>query len=256
MKKASRVILIVLAIVIVFSLAACNQPVESNNTETQTNGDSEKAIIKMVVPSHASWPFDKNWKVWQYAREGSGVDLQIQAIPGSEFLTKVPIMFASPKELPDIIAFNYKPDTDVYVKQGALVALDDHIDIMPNYTRFLNSLPDDERKKLIMGRKSYDGKVYYAPVHGAESIQNVRAWLYRKDIFDKHDIHTPETMSELYDVTLQLKELYPDSYPICVRSGFNNINVMGPSWKPYFNWDFYYDYDNEKWCFGASEDTM
>jgi putative aldouronate transport system substrate-binding protein len=259
MKKISRITLILLAAVLMLSLAACNRPGDNGNDKVPgTDGAlfDANTTITMIVPSHSSWPFDKDWKVWQYAREGTGADLQIQAIPAAEFLTKIPILFATPKDLPDMIAFTYKPDTDPYVKQGALVALDDYSDMMPNYNKFLESLSEEERHKLIRGRKAYDGKVYYAPIHGAESIQNVRAWLYRKDIFDKHGINTPKTMDELFDVASKLKELYPESYPVCMRQGFNNINVMGPSWKPYFNWDFYYDFNDGKWRFGASEDTM
>ena len=55
--------------------------------------------------------------------------------------------------------------------------------MMPNYNKFLESLSEEERHKLIRGRKAYDGKVYYAPIHGAESIQTMRAYGYIERIY-------------------------------------------------------------------------
>ena len=105
-------------------------------------------------------------------------------------------------------------------------------------------------------RKSADGKVYYTPNYGMERYTNLRTWLYRKDIFDKHGLSVPETTEDLYNVSKKLKELYPDSYPFCMRTGLTNINVIGCSWKPNFHYGAYYDFENEKWCYGATEDTM
>lgn len=250
MKKMTRAIALLLALVIAAMLCSCGKG------ESAASQDLDGATLSIVIPSHGSWPYEESWKSWQYAREGSGVDLQVQAIPATDYMSKLPLMFASPDSLPDLMAFTYKPDTDVYASQGALIPIDDYADIMPNYTSFMDSLPKEKRDTVLMQRTASDGKLYYPPVFGTERTQNVRAWLYRKDIFEKHNISVPDTMDDLYNVCKELKKLYPDSYPFSMRAGFNNINVIGSSWKPYFCWNLYYDFDNNKWCYGATEDTM
>ncbi|NLG52834.1 MAG: hypothetical protein GX541_02515, partial [Clostridiales bacterium] len=75
MKKISRITLILLAAVLMLSLAACNRPGDNGNDKVPgTDGAlfDANTTITMIVPSHSSWPFDKDWKVWQYAREGTG----------------------------------------------------------------------------------------------------------------------------------------------------------------------------------------
>jgi len=250
-KKLTALLLVT---VMLLSLAACggeSSVGEVANNEPLTKDD----VIKMVINSHPSWPYNENWKIWEYIADGSGVTLDVTAIvtdPG----TKYSIMFASPDTLPDVVGFSYKPDTDKYVNQGALVAFEDVEAYMPNYIAWRESLSEEEIQNNIKARRAADGKIYYSPVIGRERSQNVRAWLYRKDIFDKHGLKVPETFDELYDVSKKLKELYPESYPLCMRSGMANMGVSGSSWKPYWTPGFYYDFDAEKWCYGVVEETM
>lgn len=255
-----RTLAAALAGTMAFSFAACsNGGDEKNaNTQTQQNGKvfAEPTEISIVVGSHPSWPFNAEWNMWRYMGEATNAKLDIKAIPNTDMATKVALMMTTPENLPDLITNDDKLGTDTYAKQGALIAIDDYMDLMPNYTKFWNSLPEEERNERLMQHKSADGKTYYPQVFGTDSRQGIRAWMYRKDIFEKHNLKVPTTMDELYDVSLQLKKLYPNSYPLCQREGLRNIGVMGSLWKPYFTWELYYDFDNSKWSYGAIEPTM
>ena len=249
-----KILAIMLAGIMIVSLSACGGNTSKSEVAT---GDplTKDDVIKMVINSHASWPYDENWKVWEYISDGANVTLDVTAIltdPG----TKYSVMFASPDTLPDVVGFSYKPDCDKYANQGALIAFEDMEENMPNYNAWLKTLTDEQVKNNINARRAADGNIYYSPVLGREGSQNVRAWLYRKDIFDKHGIETPTTFDELYAVCKKLKAIYPDSYPYCLRSGLANLGVSGSSWKPYWDPGFYYDFNTEKWCYGASEETM
>ena len=246
MKK--RLVALLLAVCAIVSLCACG----TSGGEVQ----SESATVKVTIPSHVSWPYQENWKVWEYIREGTGMDLEVTSLPGSDVATKLALMFSSPELLPDVMAFTYKPESDKYVPQGAVIALDDMTEYMPNYTAFIDGLSEEQYENNVNVRKSYDGKVYYTPVMGREASENVRSWLYRKDIFDKHNLEVPKTFDELYAVSKKLKEIYPDSYPLCMRSGVSNMDMTGASWKPYWVTGVYYDFINEKWEYGAREDIM
>ena len=249
-----RLTALILALVMVLALAACTdtKSADTASTEPLTKDD----VIKITIMSHPSWPYREDWKSWEYAAEGSGATLDVTAIPNSDVGTKYSLMFASQDTLPDIVTFDYKQGSDRYAQQGALVAFDDMAEYMPNYNAYVASLDEDTYNANVGLRKAYDGKVYYSPVFGRERSQNVRAWLYRKDIFDKHNLSLPTTFDELYEVCRKLKKLYPDSYPYCVRQKFTNLDVTGPSWKEYWTTGFYYDYNAEKWCHGGTEDTM
>ncbi|MBQ2742917.1 MAG: extracellular solute-binding protein [Oscillospiraceae bacterium] len=256
-----KLIALTLATVMLLALCACGGETTGGNSEISYDISEGKAIpddavLDITIASHASWPYDENWKVWEYIKESIGGTINVNAIPSSDFGTKFTLVMATPDSLPDVFGFMSKPSKlSDYSEQGAFVAFDDYEEFLPDYNAFWNSRPENEQW-MKNTRKGIDGKVYYTPIYGMERSKNIRGWLYRKDIFEKHNIKTPETIDELYTVSKKLKELYPDSYPFCLRSGMSNINVMGPSWKPYFRYGAYYDFENEKWCYGASEPVI
>ena len=251
MKRLSRITAGLLAMLMILALAACTKA----PTETGT-ALSDGATVKLVTLSNPSWPLSDDCKAWEYIREGTGMNLEVQIIPDSDYYSKVPLMFAAPETLPDLMTFDNKASSDKYVVQGALIALDDMEEYMPNYNAFIASLSEKERETLVTTRKAADGKVYYSPTHGRESMQGMRAWMYRKDIFEKHNLKVPENKDEFVDVCRELKKLYPDSYPFSMRNGLNYISMIGPQWKPHFSNFAYYDFESEKWSYGAIEPTM
>jgi len=257
MKKTTALILV---IVMLLMIASCGTV---NNASGDVSFDipegkqiPDDAVLNLTITSHASWPYKEDWKVWEYIREAIGGTLNINAIPASDFGTKLPLIMAASDELPDIIygAGRVKGFAD-YCEQGAFVALDDYEEFLPDYKAFWEGLPEKDQWMRDI-RKGADGKTYATPVYGMERYTNLRTWLYRKDIFDKHGMKAPETTDELYTVSKKLKELYPESYPFCVRQGLTNMNVMGSTWKPNFHYNAYYDFENEKWNYGAREKVM
>ncbi|MBE6965907.1 MAG: extracellular solute-binding protein [Ruminococcaceae bacterium] len=255
-----KLIALILATVMIFALCACTG---GNGISGEISYDipdgkqiPDDAVVDITIASHASWPYEEDWKIWQYIRESVGGTLNINAVPATDFATKFPLIMAAPDDLPDLMHFQGKPAGHAnYCAQGAFLAFDDYPEFLPDYEKFWENVPEDE-KWMRDVRKSFDGKIYYSPSHGLERSTNIRAWLYRKDIFDKHGLKAPETMDELYEVSKKLKEIYPDSYPFSIRSGLQNLNVIGTSWKPGFCFNEYYDFENEKWSYGATEDVM
>ena len=250
-----KVISLLLAFIMVLSLAACTANGGKTGGAT-TDPLTKDDVIKIGLISHASWPFSEDWKVWKYIEEGTGATLDIAAYPASDAGTKFSLMFAAPDTLPDIITATGKVSVDKYIQQGATIAFDDVSEYMPSYNAWVDSLTEEEYQTHIVSCKGADGKVHFSPVKGREKSQNVRAWLYRKDIFEKHNLAVPTTFDELYAVCKQLKALYPESYPYCVRQKFVSFDVSGASWKPYWRMNAYYDYENEKWSYGATEDVF
>ena len=246
------------------SLVGCGQPKtgEAGQEPGQNTAGDGKLFapgteISITIGSHTSWPYNESWIMWKYFQEATGATFKIQAIPNENIDTKINLMLASPDTLPDLIhTISKSAIVDPNAMDGAFIAIDDHLDEMPNFTKYFDSLPKEQSEELLNQRKSGDGKIYFPPVTGTEKLQNLRAWLYRKDIFDKNNLQAPTTMEELYQVSKKLKELYPESYPLCFRTGLTQIDVMGPAWRNDFCRGVYYDFKEKTWRFGAQEETM
>ena len=260
MKKATRRILALLAAAtMALSLTACSG---GGDTQIDTGDIPEGKLfapgteISMTIASHASWPYNENWVAWKYFQEATGATFNIQAIPAADLATKLPLMMANSAELTDMIHTWAKNQVDPYGPTGAFMSYTDNMENMPNLSAFLDSLGDTEKKELLKQRTSGDGKVYSAPCYGTQRVSNIRTWLYRKDIFEKHGLEVPETYDELFEVAKKLKELYPDSYPICFRDGIYKLQETTPAWKPNFTYLPYYDYEAGEWKMGAQDPIM
>ena len=240
----------------------CNNGEDSGtgNTTTSNAGEgklfTEPTEISITIADHASWPYKSDWKMWQYFQEATGATFDIQTIPGTDYSTKVTLMMSSPETLPDLLHTWEKAMVDEHAAAGAFVSYTDNMDKMQNFQAFWNTIPEEERQDYMAQRTSGDGKIYSAPSYGTQTITGLRTWMYRKDIFDKHGLEVPETFEELYQVCKQLKELYPESYPLCFRTGFGRIDEMGPSWKKDWAQNAYYDFDQEQWFYGAQDPVM
>ena len=258
-----RIAALLTAAALALSLAACTQNPQSGKMNTGANTESgeklfsEPTTIKLMVGSHPSWPYNENWIMWKLFQEKTGASFEINAVPSSDMGTKVNLLMTTPDQLPDMIfLIGDKATPNSHGPEGAFIAISDHLDQMPNYKKFWEGVPEKERQDSMLQRVSGDGKIYFPPNYGIQTVGNTRAWLYRKDIFEKHHLKTPETMEEMYQTAKKLKELYPDSYPISMRSGFQNFNLIGSEWKPYFTMQPYYDYSDGTWHYGVVEPEM
>ena len=253
-----RMLAMVLALVVIFTLTACvpqDEPedVVSYNGETVLAPDTD---FKIVVGSHASWPYNANHKIWQYFRERVGGNIEVTSIPNSEFTTKLNLMMATPEELPDLLHVLEPAHVNSHADSGAYVAIDEHLSALPNYVAFLQSLDTSTREELVMLRTYADGHNYWPVVYGSESVMNFATWMYRKDILEKHAIAVPTTIEELYEVCKELKGIYPDSYPLCLRSGLRKLSTIGPSWDNDFSAYIHFDFSSGEWECGGFTDTM
>lgn len=264
MLRKMVVLFVVLSMIV--SLAAC-VPAEKEGgeaTEKETSAEQEggkeiqgtvldkDAKLSIMLGSHPSWPFQEDWKVVQYIKEAMGGQIEYIAIPYEEYSTKVTLAISS-QELPDIIYFTGKDTINQYGPEGAFVSLMDNLDKMPNFAKWLDTTPDSE--KVVKWRKSGDGNIYSLPSYGTSTMNNRITWLFRDDIFDKNDLTTPNNYDEFFAVCGKLKELYPDSYPWCMRKfDSRRWDITAGQWKQDMSTHAYYDLEAEKWGYGAIED--
>ena len=258
--KKKRLAASALALALAVSLAACTpQGSQSENGGVSQSGEKtvlpDGAELKITIGSFPSWPYNENWKMWEYFREAVGGTLEVAAIPNTDFATKLSLMMASPNELPDLLHVTSKNLVDTHALSGAYLAVEDHLEKLPNYQKFWETIPEPERSNRLELRLSGDGKTYFPQIYGNDRIASNQIWMYRKDIFEKHGLEVPETMEELFDVCVKLKELYPESYPFTMYN-YNTLATIGPQWQAHFQHYVYYDFEKDEWRYGACEETM
>ena len=249
--NTKRILALLLAVCMVAALAACGPQGGSTAGEAPWGEDgkpfTKDTTIKITVSSHASYPYDATWKMWEYFVEGSGATIDVDAVIGSDYNTKVNLMVADSKNFPDLMDVPDKALLDKHAASGAFVAIDDWMDKMPNYSAALNAIEEGVREGLLRERRSADAKHYQPVVLGTSTVANAQGWLYREDIFKKHGIKSPETLDDLYNACKKLKELYPDSYPLVLQGGMGAITRIAPAFKPYLDYGVYYDFEAEMW---------
>ena len=106
-KTFKRIIAMALAGAMALSFAACTSGGDDVQTDAAEIPEGKVFApgteIAMAISSHASWSYNENWKVWQYIKEATGATLNISAIPSGDLATKLPLMMATPDELPDLM---------------------------------------------------------------------------------------------------------------------------------------------------------
>lgn len=237
------------------STAPAATPGNSDDEEPASDGPlfAEPVTFSMLIPSHASWPFQEDWYVLDVLKEYTNVDFNITYVDTSGFTEKVNLTMSS-GELPDMISLLDGSVVQQYAPQGAFVNVLEHLDEMPHFKAWYEA-----NQQYALNYLSADGALYTFPQQGVEET-NRRGWLYRADIFEELDLQVPTNKDEFYDVLVALKAAYPNSYPLAFRSfasTMNQINMLAPAWGTSFmdtedNRFFGYNYDTNEWTFGPT----
>lgn len=127
-------------------------------------------------------------------------------------------------EVPDLIwtnGYNHDAWSWFVDEQGLFVNVLECLDLMPNLKAYLQ---DPANKEMVDKFTYEEGKMYAVPTWKTGSAE-IYAYLYRKDIFDKHGLTFPTNQEEFVTVLRKLKELYPESEPFAMRSMKKNIQA-------------------------------
>lgn len=200
----------------------------------------EPKTFTMLTESHASWPYDPEWIIWELIEEQTNVTIDVEVPAGT--LEETLSLTIAGGNLPDIMFMTNYASANRYGSEGALANILDYVDLMPNFQQWMEKYPDETQMAL-----SADGKMYIFPNEGFGET-NRMIWLYREDLFSKHQLEVPATYDELYEVLKELKALYPNSYPLSFRGGLQRLNNMAANFGT--SNKMYYDYDAEEWKYG------
>jgi len=218
--------LLILILGISLSLTACFQA--ENDIAPAT--DSEETPVKLRIMRRESvfQPINVNPETRASVQAATGIDLQIEAVPSSNYTSKLKLSLAS-ENLPDIIEISY-PEMLQSVSTGRLAPLNDLISAhAPHFSQLLEERP--ELKSLTI-----QGEFYAFPMMVWKSLPTAAVPILREDILsgldlgDSQALTQPKTYDELLELLIEIKAVYPDQDLWINRSGTRNLisNVSYP----------------------------
>ncbi len=263
-----KIICMVLAVVLSIGvLSGCkkeeqiNTPYEYEGVNLGNTGglslplDDSYTEIKVLVPTTVSDLNDKF--IIGELRKITGLNVQIQTATAASITEKLKTLIASKTLMPDIAIYSgitSSMNADLAL-QGAFEPVNTHLDELPNLKEYYYDNPEKYGYAGITDYYSIsDGNLYIFPYYNNSRNVN-HGMMYRKDIFDKHNISTWNSTEEFYDVLKQLKELYPNSIPFVTKNGIKILEDLGASWG-LNKFGMFYDEDTEKWSFSPTDDKF
>lgn len=212
MKAISKLLALVLVVAMMMTCAACAKTPASSATPSETpslfNVDklpivNEPVTLRILTCDPTARPFDTADKagLWAWLTEKTGITLKIESYSDEEVKTKIPLIMATPDQMPDLFFAVTLTESDVmnYGQGGQLLMLDDLIEQYgTNIKKCFDTL--DYARGAAM---SADGHFYSLPSYNANIATTMYSLNERwvKNIGAK----MPTTLEELYEVFKLIK---------------------------------------------------
>ncbi len=259
MIHTNKLLALLLAAILLLSLAACGGTAEPTAQDPETpiadDGAAYKGEMPIVKPgdepvtitiglvTNANVTDYKDNAFTKWLEEQTGLDLEFQQFADQKnAATQVALMVASGEKLPDILwcIFGINKQTgEQYGQDGYFLPLSDYFEKYGYYFHeaFERSFPDNPSiLELTMRRgEGADHQPIYAfptVTKGALADAMIQAWINREWL-DKLGLEKPTTVEELYDVLIAFRDKDPngngkkDEIPIVGRAT-SDFSVTDP----------------------------
>lgn len=219
---------------------------QDNNEQYGDAGGLEFPFVDKVTTISFMVPTEvldlSNKPIFKELEKRTNIKLDIQGVATASYADKVKIVLASGK-LPDIMDGVPLAERISLGSQGALVAINQYADMLPNFKKLYM-----EEEAWVM--KSYTddkGDLYTWPVYGINRAVN-HGFLFRKDILDANGIKEWTNTEEFYQALTALKQKYPDSIPYVSKTGVAIFGSWAFGWGiGSAQWPCYYEEGTKSW---------
>jgi len=223
---------------------------DSYNVGTQFTAKTPLSFPIMIL-SNAAYPYKEDWLFFKELTKRTNVTLQATVVPGSDYNQKRSVLVSS-GSAPTIIPKTYHPDEEAYIAGGAVLAVSDHIDLMPNLKE---QIAKWKLEPDLDAWRQEDGKYYLLPgVH--EDVWQDYSLAVRTDILQQLGLTVPKTWDELHTVLKAMKQAHPDVYPLSDRwstppqpGGNNLLQLLAIAYGTKAGWN----YLHTSWDAGAKK---
>lgn len=222
------------------ALAGCGKKEGGVKKVSEVKDDNTPVQIEFMLLNNKGSD-DKDILAKRIFKEKFNVDAKFILNTKDAHTEKLNLLIAS-NQLPDVIA----PIMDTNAKdigpKGALVAIDEQFDKMPNAAKYMK-----KDKAIYTTMMASDSHIYFIP-RFSEIVDYKQVPMIREDLVKQVNLKTPETFKELYDTLKAIKAKNPNIVGIINRDKINFLNTYGP----YFNTDvgMYYNKAKDTWQYG------
>lgn len=180
---------------------------------------TEPITLTMLWTDWPDVPVTDTWRLFARIKELTNVELKLTHIPFSDAVEKRSLLISA-GDAPTLIPLVYTGEDAPFVSSGAVVALSDYIEHMPNFRKYVEEW---DLGAMIDNIKQADGKAYMLPGLQEVSVP-VFSLVLRKDVFESVAGGVPDSWDDLRTALQAIKERYPDSTPLA--DGFEAQSML------------------------------
>lgn len=172
--------------------------------------DEKVTLTVYVYATNTGGGTMKDNYVTDWIEEQTNVKLDfVYDLDGDEAKTKLNLLMSDPDSMPDVLWRTgwTKGELTLYGQQGLVIPLNDYLEDAENWNR-MNEISPMRKGDITMS----DGNIY---CYGGEGecyhcLYQNRMWIYKPWVDELNDGHMPETLDELYDYLVKVKESDPN----------------------------------------------
>lgn len=220
MKRAKKWVLLWVAVVMVFSLAACSggggngqsassapaastPAASSESTDSSTDGKKYEGVSIRVVAANHPWAEALKPLIPEFEKE-TGMKVNFEQFFEDQLTQKLTVELTAGSQSLDVFMIRPLQDGKLYMKNGWLADITEMVKD-PEYD--FSDFSEGAIKTLTQ-----DDKVFGIPL-----ITEREILYYRKDIFEANNIQVPQTLEELQAVAEKLNDPSKEFYGIVSR---------------------------------------
>ncbi|MDO4845020.1 MAG: extracellular solute-binding protein, partial [Oscillospiraceae bacterium] len=263
-----------LALVILFGLAACDGKTETAQTKTEIADDGEAYNGEMPIVKPGDEPITlsiglvtnanvtdyKNNDYTRWLEEQTGLNLEFVQFSGSskDIATQIALMIASGEKLPDVLkpgSSISKVQADEYGLEGYFIDLKPYFEKYAYYhteafERIFPNNPEVREIMMLQAEEPSTGKIFsFAKMEHSNTDRPVcQAWINQKWL-DKLGLTMPTTLQELRDVLTAFRDKDPngngkqDEIPLSCKADSTAADFFRQIVNAYVYWNPYYDFN-------------
>ena len=216
-------------------------------TQEQAASEMGQVEITVMLPQGSNIEFHPEAASYQAITEATGVMVNLQPIPSSDYNAKLNTLIAT-NDVPDVARVGYNSYYD-FAASGVFLAIDDLVaDHAPNFEAVQSANPWIERLRI-------EGTLYGFPWVSRDDVTKSPLPFIRMDLLDAQGLSEPTTFAELRDTLALLKRAYPNTLGYITRgpNALRNIMMyaMGSGWSLYFDDDV----DGGRYVYGPATEA-
>ncbi|MCW1804525.1 extracellular solute-binding protein [Brachybacterium squillarum] len=193
---------------------------------------SEPLEIDILYRDHPAYPLNKDWTLLTTTKERNNVTFAMTTAPLSDYEQRRSLLIGA-GDAPSVIPVTYPGQESQYVASGALLAVSDYLDLLPNFTQKVKDWGLEDEVEAL---RQEDGKYYLLPglLQSARPDYTVAV---RKDVLDELGLDEPTTWDEFRTMLQGIKDAKGGSYVFSDRwKGDALLQLAAPTFGTSAGW--------------------